>query len=88
MIAVNGVENREKELCEDIGSETHEGSSRALGPLAFGFFFFFLKNMKNTKMREYEQFLKNTKMVFFMFSKTILNNNFQNQKPNWPDACT
>ena len=38
----------------------------------------------NTKSREQKQFSKNNKMVFSVFSKTVLNNSFQKQKPNWP----
>ena len=52
-------------------------------------FFLFLKNIerkennkntveskKNTNFREQEQFLENTKMMIFAFSRTVLKNNF------------
>ena len=52
----------------------------------FGFQFFFLlenkENIKNTKFKEHEGFLGNTKIVLFVFSKTVLKNNFKKQEPN------
>ena len=42
--------------------------------------FFFV--LKNTKIREHEQFSKNTKMMFSVVSKTVLKNSFQKQEPN------
>ena len=52
----------------------------------FGFHFFFvlknIKNKENTKFKGQERFLKNTKMSFLVFSKTILKNNFKKQEPN------
>ena len=50
------------------------------------FFFFFVpkntENTKNTKLKGKKQFSKNTKIVLFLFSKTIIMNNFKKQNPN------
>ena len=49
------------------------------------FFLFVLKNIKhigNTKFREHHLNLKNIKMVFNVFSKTLLSNGFQKLEPN------
>ena len=40
------------------------------------YFLFILKNTKNTKYKEQKQFSKNTKMVLFIFSKSVLNKHF------------
>ena len=45
---------------------------------------FVLKHTKNIKFEEQEGFSKNTKMVFFVFSKTVLKNSFQKQELNRP----
>ena len=45
------------------------------------FDFFFLKNINNTENTKF-RFLENTKNMFFVFSKMVLKNNFQKQKPN------
>ena len=45
-------------------------------------FFIVPKNTENTKFKEQEQFLENTKMMFSMFSKIVLKNSFQRQEPN------
>ena len=54
----------------------------------FLFFIFVLKNTENpenTKVIEKEQFLENNKIVLFVFSKTVFdNNNFQKEEPNIP----
>ena len=39
------------------------------------------KNTENTKSGKQVQFSKNTKIMFFVFSKTVFNNNFQKPKP-------
>ena len=44
----------------------------------FDFQFFFLKKIENNKFKEQELFLsKNTKIVFYVFSKIVLTNSFQ-----------
>ena len=45
-------------------------------------FYFFEKIRKTLNLKKQEQFLKNTKMMFSMFSTTILNNSFQRYEPN------
>lgn len=40
-----------------------------------------MENVENAKFREQEQFLENTKMVFYVISKTVLKNSFQNKEP-------
>ena len=52
----------------------------------FSFFFFPVLNTKNTeniKFKKQEQFLENTKMIFFIFSKIVLlNNSFKKYEPS------
>ena len=51
------------------------------------FFFFVLKNtenLENTKFIEENWFSENTKIMFSIFSKIVLNNIFQKQEPNKP----
>ena len=55
----------------------------------FGFHIFFvLKHMKDkkkiTKLKKQKQFLENTKIMFYMFLKTVFKNIFQKQEPNIP----
>ena len=50
-------------------------------------YFFFVKNSenkKNTKLKKQEQFSENIKMMFFMFSQTVLKNMFKNRKQTIP----
>ena len=47
-------------------------------------FCFVMKNTNNTRFGEQKQFSENTKMVFSVFSKTVLKNSFQKQEPNRP----
>ena len=50
------------------------------------FFFFVIKDTKKIiKFKEREEFSKNTKKLFSVFSKTVFNNSFQKQKPNMPN---
>ena len=44
--------------------------------------FFFLINIKTLNLKNKKEFSDNTFLVFFMFSKTILKNNFQKHEPN------
>ena len=46
------------------------------------YFIFVLKNTTNTKFKKQELFSKNTKIVFFVFKKTVFKNSFQNKKLN------
>ena len=49
----------------------------------FCFYFFFLINIKKKlNLKNKKEFSDNTFLVFFMFSKTILKNNFQKHEPN------
>ena len=43
------------------------------------------KGIRTTKLRDQDQkFSENTKIVFFMFSKTVFNNIFQKHESNIP----
>ena len=42
------------------------------------------KENRNTKFKEQQVISKNTKMTFSVFEKTVLNNSFKKQEPNWP----
>ena len=49
----------------------------------FHYLFFFFEK-QNINIKKQEQFSKNTKMMFFVFSKVVLKNSFQKLKPNRP----
>ena len=70
------------------------GRNRGMFGSCFLTLIYVLKNKKNKKNIEntfdffiflfFEKFrfLENAKMIFFVFSKMVLKNNFQKQKPN------
>ena len=41
-----------------------------------------IEKIENTEIREQEEFSKNNKMVFSVFSKIVIKNSFQRYKPN------
>ena len=70
-------------LCSQKQGEQEKHGKHVWFPVSF----FFLNNIKTQKtlnLKNKEEFSKNTFLVFFVFSKTVLKNCFQKQEPNRP----
>ena len=50
--------------------------------------FFFLKNIESIKFLKQKQFLETSKIVFFVFPKTVFKNSFKKQKQHKYDLYT